>query len=132
MSKIKTFDPRKTKQCQWIINFFKKHDRPLSHNEILSHTATWKHGMTSNQLANILKKSTFFEFAGHTTMYGNARSGPYKVNLYTLSDRVDEGELLDIPKCITCSNPLVRSEKRKCKKCYLAWKREERAKRGEA
>lgn len=132
MSKERTYDPRKIKQCKWLIEYFKKMGRPVSFTEVLNHTKTWRYDLTSNQLANMLAKSRYFKEVGGEQVNGRIMGGPYRVNVYELSDEVENVEPVKKRICSDCTDELLRTEKGRCKACYLAWRRKERAKRGEA
>tara|TARA_Y100000004_G_C8929382_1_gene419213 strand:- start:407 stop:811 length:405 start_codon:yes stop_codon:yes gene_type:complete len=132
MSKRKTFEPRKTRYLGWLIKYFRAQDRPLSFTEILNHTKTWKWGMTYTQLSNVLSKCEYFNEVSAEKVYGRLSSGPYEVTVWELSEKADDIQTKEAKKCSSCRKDLVSGEIGKCKSCYLKWKREERAKRGEA
>jgi hypothetical protein len=131
-AKHETFSPRNSKILSKIIDFFRRFDRPISHHEILQHTRTWKWGVTTQQLSNILSKCKHFTCVGTTSssMRSVGAGGPYQVCIYILSN--SEQEPIEVKRCITCDDELLRNQKTRCKTCYLTWRREERAKRGEA
>lgn len=102
-------------------------DRPLSYREILEHTQTWTHGLVGNQLANMLAKSKNF------VRVGSVDSGRYyDIGLWSLSDSVEKIDIKKSNMCIVCDAYLKNIQKSRCGKCYLEWKKKERAKRGEA
>jgi len=132
MSKRKTFEPRRTRYLSWLIKYFRAEDRPLSFTEIFNHTKTWKQGMTYNELSNVLTKCEYFKEVGGEKVHARLSSGPYEVKVYVLSEKADDLKTTEVKKCSSCRNDLVRGERGRCKGCYLKWRKEERAKRGEA
>jgi len=127
---------RNTRYLTYLKEMFVRADKPLSFPEIIDHVTTWKHGLTPNQLTNILTKCPAFTCVGKTDGHrSTGYSGPYEVNVWELTNHEDVKKTVKLtPEC-KCGTILkgdnARKSRLECGRCYLKRKTLERAKNGE-
>ena len=130
MIKRKDWSSRRVKYKAALIQLFMSVSRPLTTREIKDHTNTWRHGMTTKELTNLLAKDSAFDQSG-STMSGGL-GGRYPVALWVLNQsEVEDMKISPQKTCNNCGAVATNIGSRlTCGKCYLAKKQRERRKNG--
>lgn len=131
-------DTNKTRYRRKLIQLFALVDEEMSHHDVLKFTDTWKHGLTSSELGNILSKDGAFEETGTVLSGGRVgKASNWRVNTYVLSPTgLDEADgLADARWCVGCSTTVLfgvhqgRTANDYCRSCYLLKMKEKRRKK---
>jgi len=131
MIKRKDWSSRRVKYKAALIQLFMSVSRPLTTCEIKDHTNTWRHGMTSNELSNLLAKDQAFAQSG--TVMSAGFGGRYPVALWVLNQsEVENMKISPLKTCNDCGVSIQATGRPTCGKCYLSKKQKERRKNGKA